>query len=79
MFLKKRKLVSVILIIFIVNTLLFINNKQKTSFRYLIWNIQEISLGKIISISFSSGLLISTALNNFLNIGVINMTKKMRV
>ena len=47
----------------IVQTLLFTNNNQKTSFRYFKWNLQEVSIGKLISISFFSGLFISTLLN----------------
>ena len=39
------------------------NNTQKTSFRYFKWTVQEISIGKLISISFFSGLLVSTLLN----------------
>ena len=76
MFLKKRKLISVIFLVIIINVLIYIKNKEKTSFRYLIWNFQEISLGKIISISFISGLLISTTLNNSLNIKFINNDKE---
>ena len=43
--------------------LLYTNNNQKTSFRYLKWTIQEVSIGKLISISFFSGLFVSTLLN----------------
>ena len=39
------------------------NNNQKTSFRYFKWTIQEVSIGKLISISFFSGLFVSTLLN----------------
>ena len=39
------------------------NNNQKTSFRYFKWTVQEVSIGKLISISFFSGLFISTLLN----------------
>ena len=39
------------------------NNNQKTSFRYLKWTLQEVSIGKLISISFFSGLFVSTLLN----------------
>ncbi len=42
---------------------MYTNNNQKTSFRYFKWTINEISLGKLISISFFSGLFISTLLN----------------
>ena len=40
------------------------NNNQKTSFRYFKWTLQEVSIGKLISISFFSGLFVSTLLNN---------------
>jgi len=43
--------------------LLFTNNNQKTSFRYFKWTLQEVSIGKLISISFFSGLFLSTLLN----------------
>ena len=47
--------------------MLFINNNQKASFRYLIWNIEDISIGKLINISFFSGLIVSSILNITLN------------
>ena len=62
MFKKKYLLLTLILII-IFQTLLFTNNNQKTSFRYFKWNHQEVSIGKLISISFFSGLFVSTLLN----------------
>ncbi len=43
--------------------MLFINNNHKTSFRYFKWTVREVSIGKLISISFFSGLFISTLLN----------------
>ena len=43
--------------------LLYTNNNQKTSFRYFKWTLQEVSIGRLISISFFSGLFISTLLN----------------
>jgi len=39
------------------------NNNLKTSFRYFKWTVQEVSIGKLINISFFSGLFISTLLN----------------
>jgi len=63
---KKRNLLIIIFFAIIINILIYLNNKQKTSFKYFIWNAQRISVGKIINISFFSGLLISTSLNNFL-------------
>ena len=47
----------------ILNILLYTNNNQKTSFRYFKWTLQEVSIGKLISISFFSGLFISNLLN----------------
>ena len=51
---------------------LYIGNSQKNSFRYFIWNIQEVRIGKIIFISFTSGLVMSTILSKIL----INNVKK---
>ena len=61
MFKKKYLLLTLFLIIF--QTLLYTNNNQKTSFRYFKWNLQQVSIGKLISISFFSGLFVSTLLN----------------
>jgi len=63
MLFKKKFLLLTLLLIIIFQTLLYTNNKQKTSFRYFKWTVQEISIGKLISISFFSGLFISTLLN----------------
>ena len=46
---------------------MYTNNNQKTSFRYFKWTINEISIGKLIRISFFSGLFISTLLNTTIN------------
>ena len=62
MFKKKYLFLSLFLII-IIQTLLYTNNNQKTSLRYFKWTIQEVSIGKLISISFFSGLFVSTLLN----------------
>ena len=59
----KKKYLLLIIFIIIIQTLLYTNNNQKTSFRYFKWTIQEVSIGKLISISFFSGLFISTLLN----------------
>ena len=64
--LQKRNLLITIFVVIILNILIYTNNKQRTSFRYFIWNTQTISLGKVINISFVSGLLISTILNNYI-------------
>ena len=66
MFKKKYLLITLFLII-IFQTLLFTNNNQKTSFRYFKWTLQEVSIGKLIGISFFSGLFISTLLNTTIN------------
>ena len=47
--------------------LLLINNRQKTSFRYFIWNIQEVTIGRLILFSFISGLFMSSILNTTLS------------
>ena len=60
---KKKYLLSTLFIIIIFQTLLFINNNQKTSFRYFKWTLEEVSIGKLINISFFSGLFISTLLS----------------
>ena len=63
MFKKKYLLLTFLLIIIIFQILLYTNNNQKTSFRYFKWTLQEVSIGKLISISFFSGLFVSTLLN----------------
>ena len=63
MIFKKKFLLLIIFLIITFQTLLYINNNQKTSFRYLKWTVQEVSIGKLISISFFTGLFLSTLLN----------------
>ena len=63
MIFKKKFLLLTLFFIIIFQTLLHINNNQKTSFRYFKWTVQEVSIGKLISFSFFSGLIISTLLN----------------
>ncbi len=60
---KKKYLLLTLLLIIIFQILLYTNNNQKTSFRYFKWTLQEISIGKLISISFFSGLFVSALLN----------------
>ena len=72
---KNRGFLLTFILIIIIQTLLYINNTQKTSFRYFIWNIQEIKIGKIIVISFFSGLLVSSVLHNNINLNPINKYK----
>ena len=61
--LKKKYLLLTLFFIIIIQILLYTNNNQKTSFRYFKWTFQEVSIGKLISISFFSGLFISTLLS----------------
>ena len=63
MILKKKFLYIILFFIIVFQTLLYTNNSKKTSFRYFKWTVQEVTIGKLISISFFSGLLISTLLN----------------
>jgi len=60
---KKKFLLLTFFLIIVLQTILYKNNNHKTSFRYFKWNVQEISIGKLISISFFSGLFVSTLLN----------------
>ncbi len=60
---KKKSLIFIIFLIVSIQILLLINNRQKTSFRYFIWNIQEVTIGRLIFISFISGLFMSSILN----------------
>ena len=60
---NKKYLLLTIFLIIIFHSLIYTNNKQETSFRYFKWTIQEVSVGKLINISFFSGLFITTLLN----------------
>ena len=60
---KKKYLILTLFFVIILQILLYTNNNQKTSFRYFKWTLQEVSIGKLISISFFSGLFVSTLLN----------------
>ena len=60
---KKKYLLITLFFIIIFQILLYTNNNQKTSFRYLKWTLQEVSIGRLISISFFSGIFVSTLLN----------------
>ncbi len=64
---KNRGFLLTLILIIIIQTLIYINSTQKTTFRYFIWNIQDIKIGKLIVISFFSGILISNVLNNNIN------------
>ena len=67
MIFKKKFLLLTLLVIIILQTFLYLDNKQKTSFRYFKWTVQEVSIGKLIGISFFSGLAISALLNASVN------------
>ena len=60
---KKKYLLFTLFLIIISQILIYTNNNQKTSFRYFKWTLQEVSIGKLISISFFSGLFVSTLFN----------------
>ena len=60
---KNKFLLLAFFLIIIFQTILYTNNNQKTSFRYFDWNVRDVSVGNLISISFFSGLFISTLLN----------------
>ena len=64
---KKKNVILIISLIVSIQILLLINNKQKTSFRYFIWNIQDVTIGRLIFISFVSGLFMSSLLNKTLS------------
>ena len=63
MIFKKKYLLLPFFLIIIFQILLYTNNKERVSLRYLKWTVQEVSIGKLISISYFSGLFISTVLN----------------
>ena len=63
MIFKKKFLLLTLFLIIIFQILLYTNNDQSTSFKYFKWTIKEVSVGKLISISFFSGLFMSTILN----------------
>ena len=64
MIFRKKFLLLTLFFIIIFQILLYTNNNNKTSFRYLKWTIKEVSVGKLITFSFFSGLIISSLLNN---------------
>ena len=68
MFNKKNTLFLTLFLITSIQILIYINNNQKISFRYFIWNSQELRIGKLICISFVSGLLVSSILNKSINL-----------
>ena len=60
---KKKYLLIALILAIIFQTLLYTNNNQNTSFRFLKWSFKEVSIGKLTSISFFSGLFLSALLN----------------
>ena len=60
---KKKYLLLTFFLIIIFQILLYTNNNQKTSFRYFKWTLQQVSIGKLIVISFFSGFFVRTLLN----------------
>ena len=68
MFNKKNTLFLTLFLITSIQILIYINNNQKISFRYFIWTSQELRIGKLICISFVSGLLVSSILNKSINL-----------
>ena len=73
---KKKSLILSIFLIVIIQILLLINNRQKTYFRYLIWNIQDVSIGRLICASFVSGLLMSYIVNKTVNNNIKSIPRK---
>ena len=63
---KKKVIIFGIFLILSIQILLYLNNKQKVSFRYFIWNFKEVSIGRLICISFISGLSMSFILKKSL-------------
>ena len=63
MTLKKKYLSFAFILIIIFQILLYTNNNKKSSFIFFKWTAKEVSIGKLISISFFSGLFTSTLLN----------------
>ena len=72
---KKKSIILSIFLIISIQILLLINNRTKTSFRYFIWNIDEVSIGRLICISFVSGLLMSSILKTTLDNNVKTYTQ----
>ena len=69
---KNRVLILSIFFILIIIILTNISNNQKTTFRYFTWNIQNVSIGRLISISFLSGLLVSSIFNKLIILEPMN-------
>ena len=74
MYKQKKNLILIIFLIVSIQILLLINNRDKTSFRYFIWNIQNVTIGRLIFFSFFSGLFISSLLNKTICNDIKNKT-----
>ena len=74
MYKQKKNLILIIFLIVSIQILLLINNRDKTSFRYFIWNIQNVTIGRLIFFSFVSGLFISSLLNKTICNDIKNKT-----
>ena len=59
---KKNLIIIIFFIIISIQILLLINNRQKTYFKYFIWNVPDVSIGRLIFVSFFSGLFMSSLL-----------------
>ena len=64
---KKTSLIITIFLIVSIQILLLINNRQNTYLKYFIWNIQDVSIGRLIFVSFFSGIFMSSLLNKTLS------------
>ena len=60
---KNKSLILSLIIIIIIQILLFNSNSKKSNFKYFIWDIQSVSVGKLLCISFISGFIISSIIN----------------
>ena len=72
---KKKGIIFSFFLIISIQILLLINNRQKTSFRYFVWNIKDVTIGRLICVSFISGITISTLLNKTIHNNKRNFLK----
>ena len=63
MIFKKNFILLTLFLVIIFQALIYTNNNQKSTYRFFKWTVKEVSVGKLISISFFSGLITSTLLN----------------
>ena len=76
MFFKKKVNIITIFFVIFIQVLLNLNNSQKTSFRYFVWKIDELSLGKLMNISFVTGLVASIILHKSNNDSFLKIKEK---